>query len=104
VGVVQELETRLTPGRWLRVAHAIAGARGLGGAHLGLSEVCAHIRAFAGIYRVILVYEGPFSELHAEGALVRALPVITRLVTALPPRDPVSGGAKVAVLRRLRRV
>jgi hypothetical protein len=100
----EDLSSRVAAGRWLRVAHAIAGARGLGGTHLGLSEVRAHVRAFAGIYRVILVYEGPFSELHAEGALVRALPVIEKLVTALPPRDPVSGGAKVAVLRRLRRV
>jgi hypothetical protein len=102
--VVEDLETHVPAGRWLRVAHAIAGARGLGGAHLGLSEVRAHVRAFAGIYRAILVYEGPFSELHAEGALVRALPVIEKLVTSLPPRDPASGGAKVAVLRRLRRV
>jgi hypothetical protein len=102
--VVEDIEAHLPAGRWLRVAHAIAGARGLGGSHLGLSEVRAHVRAFAGIYRAILVYDGPFSELHAEGALVRALPVIEKLVTSLPPRDPASGGAKVAVLRRLRRV
>lgn len=101
---VEDIEAHVPAGRWLRVAHAIAGARGLGGTHLGLSEVRAHVRAFAGIYRAILVYEGPFSELHAEGALVRALPVIEKLVTSLPPRDPASGGAKVAVLRRLRRV
>lgn len=104
IRAVAEIEGDVPAGRWLRVAHAIAGARGLGGAHLGLSEVRAHVRAFAGIYRAILVYEGPFSELHAEGALVRAIPVIEKLVTSLPPRDPASGGAKVAVLRRLRRV
>lgn len=87
--------------RWLRIAHAIAGARH---AHLGFGLVRAHVRAFAGIYRAVLVYEGPFSELHAEAALLRALPTIEKLVTSLPPRDPASGGAKVAVLRRLRRV
>jgi hypothetical protein len=45
-------------------------------------------RAFAGIYRALVVYPGPFSELQAEGALVRALPVLEQLVTALPPADP----------------
>lgn len=62
------------------------------------------VREFATIYRLVLPFDGPFSELHAEAALIHALPVIERLVTSLPPRDPVSGGAKVAVLRRLRRV
>jgi hypothetical protein len=45
-------------------------------------------RSFAGIYRALVVYPGPFSELRAEGALVRALPAIEQLVTALPPADP----------------
>jgi hypothetical protein len=45
-------------------------------------------RSFAGIYRALVVYPGPFSELQAEGALVRALPVIEQLVTALPPAEP----------------
>lgn len=62
------------------------------------------VREFATIYRLVLVFEAGFSELHAEAALIHALPAIERLVTSLPPRDPVSGGAKVAVLRRLRRV
>jgi hypothetical protein len=62
------------------------------------------VREFASIYRLVLVFDGGFSELHAEAALIHALPAIERLVTSLPPRDPVSGGAKVAVLRRLRRV
>ncbi len=61
-------------------------------------------RRFAGIYELVLVFSGPYSELHAEAAVVRALPLIERLVTSLPPRDPVATGAKVAVLRRLRRV
>jgi hypothetical protein len=62
------------------------------------------VRRFAGIYELVLVFSGPYSELHAEAAVLRALPLIERLVTSLPPRDPVSAGAKVAVLRRLRRV
>ena len=45
-------------------------------------------RSFAGIYRALVVYPGPFSELQAEGALVRALAVLEQLVTALPPADP----------------
>lgn len=62
------------------------------------------VRSFARIYRLVLVFDESFSELHAESALIRALPVIERLVITLPPRDPASGGAKVAVLRRLRKV
>jgi hypothetical protein len=62
------------------------------------------VRRFAGIYELVLVFAGPHSELHAEAAVLRALPLIERLVTSLPPRDPVATGAKVAVLRRLRRV
>lgn len=61
-------------------------------------------RRFAGIYTLILVFEGAHSELHAEAAVLRALPTIEKLVTSLPPRDPVPQGAKVARLRRLRRV
>ncbi|MBN1608325.1 MAG: hypothetical protein JW940_16970 [Polyangiaceae bacterium] len=49
-------------------------------------------RSFAGIYRALVVYPGPFSELRAEGALVRAMPAIEQLVTALPPADPPSHG------------
>ncbi len=52
-------------------------------------------RAFANIYRLLLVYEGPFSELHAEAALVHALPHIERLVLALPPVEPPPGGERV---------
>lgn len=62
------------------------------------------VRPFASIYRLLLVFDDSFSALHAESALIRALPIIERLVTTLPPRDPASGGAKVAVLRRLRKV
>ncbi len=51
-------------------------------------------RAFANIYRLLLVFEGPFSELHAEAALVHALPHIERLVLALPPVEPPPRGER----------
>lgn len=51
-------------------------------------------RGFAGTYHVVLAFDHTFSELHAEGALLRALPAIERLVMALPPQDP-GGGARV---------
>jgi hypothetical protein len=45
-------------------------------------------RGFAGIYRLVLVFGGPWSELHAEAAAIRALPTIERMVAGLPPIDP----------------
>lgn len=101
LGDVAELASGRSPTpRHLRAARAIASARER--AEGAWPHV--FVRAFATIYRLVLVFEGPFSELHAEGAVIRALPIIERLVTSLPPRDPVATGAKVAVLRRLRRV
>ena len=42
------------------------------------------------------MFDGPFSELHAEAATLKALPMIERLVLALPPIDPgPRGGARV---------
>jgi hypothetical protein len=52
-------------------------------------------RGFATIYRLILVFGGRFSELHAKAALIRALPIIERLVLALPPAEPPSGAGRV---------
>ena len=52
-------------------------------------------RAFANIYRLLLVFEGPFSELHAEAAVVHALSHIERLVLALPPVEPPPAGERV---------
>lgn len=57
-------------------------------------------REFAQIYLCALIYDGPFSELHAEGPLVRALPHVETLVLALPPVDPPPRSAKVIQLRR----
>jgi len=58
-------------------------------------------RPFAAIYRLVIVFEGEFSELHAEGRLIRALPAIERLVLALPPVDPPRGAGRVIPLRRV---
>jgi hypothetical protein len=49
-------------------------------------------RRFAGIYRLVLAFDGQYSELHAEAAIIRALPVIERIVTGLPPFDGPKGG------------
>ncbi|MGK3987521.1 hypothetical protein WME99_31060 [Sorangium sp. So ce136] len=64
-------------------------------------QVGVYARAFANIYRLVLAYPGPFSELQAEGAVQHALPQIERLVLALPPIDP-RPGAKVVRLPRPR--
>jgi hypothetical protein len=50
------------------------------------------IRGFDRIYRLVLVFAGPFSPLQAEGTVRRAMPVIERMVSGLPPIDPGPGG------------
>jgi len=62
-------------------------------------------RSFATIYVLTLVYKGPFDELGAERAVIRALPTIERLVVALPPDDSPThrAGAVVALRSRRRR-
>ena len=63
-------------------------------------------RALADIYRVIVVFDGPFSELHAEAAIVHAYHYLERLLSALPPRDPgtgIGGPRKGNVIRLPRR-
>ncbi len=52
-------------------------------------------RSFAAIYRLMLVFDGEFSELHAEAAIVRALPIVERLVLAVPPVDPPPEGGRL---------
>jgi hypothetical protein len=52
-------------------------------------------RPFAGLYVVAAVFQGAVSEPQALGALLHAMPIIERLVLALPPVDPPPGGAKV---------
>jgi hypothetical protein len=52
-------------------------------------------RPFAGLYYIALAFDGDISEPTALGAMVHAMPIIERLVLALPPVDPPPGGAKV---------
>jgi len=55
-------------------------------------------RSFASIYVLLLVFKTTYSELHAEAALLHALPVIERLVLALPPVEPPPKGGRVVKL------
>ena len=60
-------------------------------------------RTFGGAYLLVMVFEAKdFSELHAEAALIHALPLIEKLTERLPPVDP--GGGRVLKMRRLRPV
>jgi hypothetical protein len=74
------------------------------GGHLRLSLVQDGLgllaRSFAGIYVLLLVYEGRFDELKTERHLQQALPLIERLVLGLPPPGPAEGGGAAARLRR----
>ncbi|AUX46578.1 uncharacterized protein SOCE26_080840 [Sorangium cellulosum] len=111
-GHLQKIRERgsRSPAAWRRqvaIARAIDRVRGPaaseGSAHgrfIGQDDqVGVYARSFANIYRVILAYPGPFSELQAEGAVQQALPQIERLVLALPPIDP-HPGAKILRLKR----
>ncbi len=116
--------------RYLLVCRAIAdtralltgaaGAHGAAGTHAAHAAHAAHTghlresvheegfgllaRAFANIYLLVIAFDGTFSELHAEAAMLHALPRIERLVLSLPPVDPLTGGpdrraAQVVTLR-----
>lgn len=61
---------------------------------------CVLARSFAGIYVLLLVFQGSFDELKAERHLQIALPMIERLVLGLPPPGPVQGGGVAAKNRR----
>ena len=62
-------------------------------------------RSFAAIYVLVLVYDKAFDELRAERSLREGLPIIERLVLALPPMDPEPEpmGGVVAIRMRRRR-
>lgn len=47
-----------------------------------------YVVSFLGIYLLVLAFDGPFDELRAERSAVEVLPLIERLVEALPPQDP----------------
>lgn len=79
------------------------------GGHLRMSVSEAEFgfaaHSFAGIYVLILVFRGdtPLDELRVKRAIVHALPVIERLVLALPPLDPVPMAGVASISRRRRR-
>jgi hypothetical protein len=52
-------------------------------------------RPFAGLYYIALAFDAGISEPVALGALLHAMPIIERLVLALPPIEPPPGGAKI---------
>jgi hypothetical protein len=61
-------------------------------------------RSFAAIYVLLLVFDRAFDMIRAERALREGVPVIERLVLALPPMDPEPGPtAGVVAIRRPRR-
>jgi len=56
-------------------------------------------RGFANIYQIIVIFAGPFSELHVESAILHVLPGIEELLFALPPVDPPPSKGQVIRLR-----
>ena len=72
-------------------------------AHLERAKSGGYLaRSFASIYVLIIMFDAAIDELRAERALREHLPMIERLVIALPPRDPVGGNANVVSLRAKR--
>jgi hypothetical protein len=59
-------------------------------------------RSFAGIYVLVVVFESAFDELRVERAIQHSLPIIERLVLALPPHDPAPMAGAMAIRRRPR--
>lgn len=93
-----------------RVIGAIRALPALASLHRGghLHEVASEsssgwiARSFAGIYVLVLVFDGAYDELRAERALSMSLPTIERLVTLLPPLDPTPNNGAAAIRRRRR--
>ena len=77
------------------------------GGHLAVShrseDFGVVIRAVAGIYALILIFDHAFDEIRAERSLKSSLPRIERLILALPPIDPDPTPAGVVALRARRR-
>ncbi len=107
---LHELAPTWTAAEWaeaLQIAAAVSHARNECRQGEAPERYVAHedgwgvfVRGFAQIYMVALIYDGPYSELHAEGPALRALPHIENLTLALPPVEPPPRGAKVIALRR----
>lgn len=104
VSWARTLGSRASDSIRLRVARAIAATRAMEHGAPPPEDLWMLVRPFAHIYRLVLLFDGPPSALHVEAALLKMLPHIERLVLSLPPRDPITRGAKVTPLRRLRPV
>ena len=63
------------------------------------SRVSIASKGLLGLYVVALVFTRPFSPLRVEGVLRRALPIIERNVTELPPLDPEPMEGRVVPMR-----
>lgn len=77
---------------------------GLEGLSLVEDDFAVISKRFAGVYHLVMAFDGPVNEVVAEGTAIRALPVIERLTLAIPPLDPgpaVSGEGRVIPLRRV---
>lgn len=72
--------------------------------HLGREGDVGYLaRSFAGIYVLVLLFEGGFDELRAERAVTDSLRRIERLVLALPPFDPSPAPVAGVISLRARR-
>ncbi len=100
--------------RVLLVRNALSAVRALpqvAGLHKGehlhesvrAPELSYVVRSFATIYMLLVVFDRPFDELRAERSVTHALPIIERLVLALPPMDPGPPVAGAGVMRMRRR-
>ena len=104
--IIRELGEHRDAAGWaahFAMCRAIAAVRRAPEHHEAIEDDLGWLaRDFAGIYHVILVYDGPFSEIGAAGVMLRALPTIEKLVLALPPIDPEpkGKGARVLPFRR----
>jgi hypothetical protein len=59
------------------------------------ATIDALARPFAGVYILALAFDGVESELSAMGAILHAMPLVEKLVLALPPVDPPPEGGKL---------
>lgn len=97
---LNQLRTTIAPGQvalLLGLAHARHRHFSHDAVHTPPLAVLA--RPLLGIYRLVLSFEGEFSELHASSTTTRALPIIERLVRELPPLEPTPKGGRVVPLR-----
>ncbi len=99
IPLIRDLGLARTAEDWAQhfvVCRAVAAIRRAPERHYAVEDGVAWLtRDFGGIYHVVLVYDGEFSELQATGVMLRALPAIENLVLSLPPIEPTPKGARV---------